>query len=102
MLFADLVGFTRRGRRRPLSGSCVLDDLFSALDELAERHGLEKIKTIGDAYMAVGGVPEPRPDHAQAVAEMALDMREEVARHLARAARWPSGSASTAARWWRG
>ena len=60
----------------------MLNDLFSALDQLAERHGLEKIKTIGDAYMVVGGLPEPRPDHAEAVAEMALDMREEVARHL--------------------
>ena len=60
----------------------ILDDLFSALDELAERHGLEKIKTIGDAYMAVGGLPEPRPDHAEAVAEMALAVREEVVRHL--------------------
>jgi class 3 adenylate cyclase len=60
----------------------VLDDLFSALDGLAERHGLEKIKTVGDAYMVVGGLPEPRPDHARAVADMALAVREEVARHL--------------------
>ena len=58
----------------------VLDELFSAFDELAKRHGLEKIKTIGDAYMVAGGLPEPRPDHAQAVADMALAMREEVAR----------------------
>jgi class 3 adenylate cyclase len=49
---------------------------------LAERLGLEKIKTIGDAYMVVGGLPEPRPDHAQAVAEMALALREEVVHHL--------------------
>jgi class 3 adenylate cyclase len=60
----------------------VLDDLFSALDGLAERHGLEKIKTVGDAYMVVGGLPEPRPDHTRAVADMALAVREEVARHL--------------------
>ncbi len=58
----------------------VLDELFTAFDQLAQRHGLEKIKTIGDAYMVAGGLPEPRPDHAQAVAEMALAMREEVAR----------------------
>ena len=83
VLFADLVDFTRRSQETtPERVVRVLDDLFSAFDQLAERHGLEKIKTIGDAYMAVGGLPEPRPDHAQAVAEMALDVREEVARHL--------------------
>ena len=83
VLFADLVDFTRRSQETtPERVVRVLDDLFSALDQLAERHGLEKIKTIGDAYMAVGGLPEPRPDHAQAVAEMALDVRQEVARHL--------------------
>ena len=59
----------------------ILDELFSGFDQLAQRHGLEKIKTIGDAYMVVGGLPDPRPDHAQAVAEMALAMREEAARH---------------------
>jgi class 3 adenylate cyclase len=83
VLFADLVDFTRRSQETtPERVVRVLDDLFSALDQLAERHGLEKIKTVGDAYMAVGGLPEPRPDHARAVAEMALDVREEVARHL--------------------
>ena len=83
VLFADLVDFTRRSQETtPERVVRILDDLFSALDELAERHGLEKIKTIGDAYMAVGGLPEPRPDHAEAVAEMALAVREEVARHL--------------------
>jgi class 3 adenylate cyclase len=83
VLFADLVDFTRRSQETtPERVVRVLDDLFSALDGLAERHGLEKIKTVGDAYMAVGGLPEPRPDHAEAVAEMALDVREEVGRHL--------------------
>ena len=83
VLFADLVDFTRRSQETtPERVVRVLDDLFSALDQLAERHGLEKIKTVGDAYMAVGGLPEPRPDHAEAVAEMALAVREEVARHL--------------------
>jgi len=81
------VDFTRSSdRSTPERVVQVLDDLFTAFDRLAERHGLEKIKTIGDAYMAVGGLPEPRPDHAEAVAEMALAMREETARH-----RDPSG-----------
>jgi adenylate cyclase len=56
-----------------------LSDLFSVFDRLAQQRGLEKIKTIGDAYMVVGGLPDPRPDHADAVAEMALAMRAEVA-----------------------
>jgi class 3 adenylate cyclase len=60
----------------------VLGDLFTAFDRLARRHGLEKIKTVGDAYMVAGGLPTPRPDHAQAVAEMALALREEAGRHL--------------------
>jgi class 3 adenylate cyclase len=82
VLFADLVDFTRRSQQTtPAQVVQVLDGLFSALDRLAERHGLEKIKTIGDAYMAVGGLPVPRPDHAEAVAEMALAVREEVGRH---------------------
>jgi len=83
VLFADLVDFTRRSQETtPERVVQVLDDLFTAFDRLADRHGLEKIKTIGDAYMAVGGLPEPRPDHAEAVAEMALAVREEVGRHL--------------------
>ena len=53
-----------------------LDHLFSHFDELAERYGLEKIKTIGDCYMVAAGVPTPRPDHARALALMALDMLE--------------------------
>jgi len=82
VLFADLVDFTRRSSETsPERVVRVLDDLFSAFDRLAGRHGLEKIKTIGDAYMVVGGLPDPRPDHAQAVADMALDLREEVVRH---------------------
>jgi class 3 adenylate cyclase len=54
--------------------------VFSQFDWLAELHGLEKIKTIGDAYMAVGGLPNPRADHAIAVAEMALDMQRVIGR----------------------
>ena len=81
VLFADLVDFTRSSRRSsPAQVVATLNELFSTFDRLAQRHGLEKIKTIGDAYMVAGGLPEPRPDHAQAVAELALAMREEVAR----------------------
>jgi len=83
VLFADLVDFTRRSQETtPDRIVRVLDDLFTAFDRLAARHGLEKIKTVGDAYMVAGGLPVPRPDHAEAVAEMALAVREEVGRHL--------------------
>jgi class 3 adenylate cyclase len=81
VLFADLVDFTRRSRQvSPAQVVATLNELFSAFDRLAQRQGLEKIKTIGDAYMVAGGLPQPRPDHAQAVAEMALAMQAEVAR----------------------
>jgi class 3 adenylate cyclase len=81
VLFADLVDFTRSSRRSsPAQVVQALNELFSAFDQLAQHHGLEKIKTIGDAYMVAGGLPDPRPDHVQAVAELALAMREEVAR----------------------
>ena len=80
VLFADLVDFTRRSQRsRPQQVVQFLDELFSAFDQLTRRQGLEKIKTIGDAYMVAGGLPDPRPDHPQAVADLALAMREEVA-----------------------
>ena len=83
VLFADLVDFTASSdRSSPERVVQVLADLFTAFDRLAARYGLEKIKTVGDAYMVAGGLPEPRPDHAEAVAEMALDVREEVGRHL--------------------
>lgn len=81
VLFADIVGFTELSSRIAASALVeVLNDIFSAFDHLAERHGLEKIKTIGDAYMVVGGLPTPRQDHAQAIAEMALDMQQEIRR----------------------
>jgi PAS domain S-box-containing protein len=80
VLFADLVGFT------PLSASMspialvnLLNQIFSAFDRLSEKHGLEKIKTIGDAYMVVGGIPTQKDDHAHAIALMALDMQKAVA-----------------------
>jgi adenylate cyclase len=79
VLFADIAGFTPLARRAgPAEVVTILNRVFSAFDELAERHGLEKIKTIGDAYMAVAGAPEPRPDHARAAAEMALDMLDAI------------------------
>jgi len=76
VLFADLAGFTARAAElKPDDLVTLLNRLFTAFDSLAERYGLEKIKTIGDAYMAVGGAPTPRADHAEAVADMALDMQ---------------------------
>ena len=75
ILFADVVAFTPWSERRPPAAVVgYLDHLFSHFDELAERYGLEKIKTIGDCYMAAAGVPTARADHARALALMALDM----------------------------
>jgi len=79
VLFADVVDFTPRSRDlAPAEVVGMLDRLFSHFDDLAERHDLEKIKTIGDAYMVAAGVPTPRPDHARALALLALDMNEAV------------------------
>jgi len=75
VLFADIVGFTRMSSRlAPERVVDMLNDLFCKFDDVAGRLGLEKIKTIGDCYMVAGGLPEPRADHAEAVAEMALEM----------------------------
>jgi PAS domain S-box-containing protein len=80
VLFADIVGFTKFSSCvSPIELVKLLNRIFSTFDLLAEKHGLEKIKTIGDAYMVVGGLPTPRPDHVEAVAEMALDMQREIA-----------------------
>jgi len=77
ILFADVVDFTPRSERlEPAEVVGLLDHLFSHFDMLAERHGLEKIKTIGDAYMVAAGVPTPRADHARAIVSMGLDMVE--------------------------
>jgi len=79
VLFADIVGFTAFAEARPPAEVvAVLNRLFSRFDELADRHGVEKIKTIGDAYMVVAGLPVPRADHQEALAEMALDICDEV------------------------
>jgi len=81
VLFADLVGFTKLSARvTPNQLIELLNQIFSGFDELSDRHKLEKIKTIGDAYMIVGGLPTPRPDHAEAIAEMALDMQRFITR----------------------
>ena len=81
VLFGDLVGFTALAEQ--VTPRCLVDtlnDVFTEFDEIAARHGLEKIKTIGDEYMVVGGVPESRTDHAEAVAAMALEMLAAVGR----------------------
>jgi guanylate cyclase len=81
ILFADVVDFTPLARRLPPAEVVgLLDRLFSRFDALVEQHGLEKIKTIGDCYMAAAGVPDPRPDHAREAALLALDMRDAVSR----------------------
>ncbi|MEM9153392.1 MAG: adenylate/guanylate cyclase domain-containing protein, partial [Cyanobacteria bacterium P01_F01_bin.3] len=77
ILFADIVKFTEiAAETGPTELVCQLNDIFSAFDAIAERHGLEKIKTIGDAYMVVGGVPSPQKNHAKAVMAMAIEMME--------------------------
>jgi class 3 adenylate cyclase/HAMP domain-containing protein len=75
VMFADIVGFTSLSSRIPPEQLVsMLNDLFSTFDKLAEKHGLEKIKTIGDAYMVVAGIPQPMEKHAHAIAIMGLDM----------------------------
>jgi adenylate cyclase len=79
VLFADLVNFTQLSEQlAPRQLVALLNEVFSRFDRLTEQYGLEKIKTIGDAYMVVGGLPKPTQDHAQAIAEMALAMRSEM------------------------
>jgi adenylate cyclase len=81
VLFADLVGFTSFAAQKSAAETVkVLNHIFSLFDQLSVLHGLEKIKTIGDAYMVVGGLPAPKENHAEAIAEMALDMQAAVAR----------------------
>ena len=81
VLFADIVGFTPLAQRLPPAETVVLlDRIFAGWDELAARHGVEKIKTIGDAYMVAGGLPTPRADHAEAIADLALEMGAEAKR----------------------
>jgi class 3 adenylate cyclase len=87
VLFADAVGSTEQAARSsPEAFADALDELFRRFDHIAERHGLEKIKTIGDAYVAVAGAPTPLDDQADASAAMALDILAEAGK-----VRWPSG-----------
>jgi class 3 adenylate cyclase/CheY-like chemotaxis protein len=79
VMFADLVGFTILSTQMsPINLVSLLDQIFSAFDELADRYGLEKIKTIGDAYMAAAGIPFPHSDHAVATAFMAMEMHKTI------------------------
>jgi class 3 adenylate cyclase len=81
VLFADVVGFTQLSSCISAAELVVLlNQLFSMFDQIAEKHGAEKIKTIGDAYMVVAGLPTPRSDHAQAIANFALDMQQAIIR----------------------
>jgi class 3 adenylate cyclase len=87
VMFADAVGSTEQAARcTPEEFADALDELFRTFDAIADRHGLEKIKTIGDAYMAVAGAPVPVADHAEAAVAMALDIHAEAGE-----LRWPSG-----------
>jgi adenylate cyclase len=80
ILFADIAGYTKRASdTTPTELVRFLDALYTDLDALVDRHGLEKVKTSGDSYMVVSGVPESRPDHLQALARLALDMADAVA-----------------------
>lgn len=77
VMFADLVGFTRlTSSISPRQLMDMLNAVFTAFDDLTEKYDVEKIKTIGDAYLVVGGLPTPRPDHAEAIANMALEMQQ--------------------------
>ena len=79
VMFADIVGFTElASQTRPIELVEILNVIFSEFDQLTEEHGLEKIKTIGDAYMVVGGLPVQKPNHAEAIAAMALDMQDRI------------------------
>jgi adenylate cyclase len=80
VLFADIVGFTNMSSGAdPEEVVGMLNELFSELDDLAAKHGLEKIKTIGDAYMVAGGIPDPMPDHSESVLAFAIDLVDAIA-----------------------
>ena len=82
VLFADISDFSSLAAQLPPARLVsLLNDIFSGFDALAEQHGLEKVKTIGDAYMVVAGLPIERDDHAEAMAEFALRMRDEIGRY---------------------
>ncbi len=84
ILFADLHDFSRLTQGLPATEVVKkLNEIVSCFDALVDRMGLEKIKTVGNAYMAAGGAPEPRPDHAEAVADLALAMQREIVKMTA-------------------
>jgi class 3 adenylate cyclase len=84
VMFADLVNFTQLTEQMsPEQMVGLLNTVFSGFDELSEKYGLEKIKTIGDAYMVVGGLTRERSDYVADMANMAIEMNEFVARHPA-------------------
>ncbi|MGQ4646897.1 adenylate/guanylate cyclase domain-containing protein [Lyngbya aestuarii] len=86
-LFADIAEFTPQSSLMPpVAVVSLLNQVFSAFDQLAQHHGVEKIRTIGDSYFVAGGLPVVRTDHAQAIAEMALDMQQVITRF-----HWPTG-----------
>jgi adenylate cyclase len=77
VLFADIAGFTQLASSiDPKTLVAFLNDFYSRIDAMVERHGLEKIKTKGDANMVVAGLPDPIPDHARKLADFALEMRD--------------------------
>ena len=73
VFFSDIVGFTKIGEMRPEKVMAMLDNVYSRFDALAAKHGLFKVETIGDAYMCVGGIPEPQADHTLRVARFAIE-----------------------------
>ena len=84
VLFADLVGFTSLAARQGATETVtMLNSIFSAFDEAVAARGLEKIKTIGDAYMAAAGLPTPRPDHVEQLLGLGLDLLDILRRHNA-------------------
>ncbi len=86
-LFADIAKFTPNSSPMPPAEVVsLLNQVFSAFDRLVEQHGVEKLRTIGDSYFVGGGVPVPREDHAEAIADMALDMQKAI-----EGFQWPNG-----------
>lgn len=82
VMFVDIVGFTKLSSDMPPDQLVMyLDEIFSDFDELTSRAGLEKIKTMGDSYMVAAGIPDPRPDHAQALVRLAMEMQAVIRRH---------------------
>ena len=85
VLFADMVGFTPLSAQLPpVEMVELLNEIFSFFDSLLDKYGVEKIRTIGDSYMVASGLPRGRPDHAQALVRMALEMRDYISTHTFR------------------